>query len=168
MNRACVALLSAVAIAIGCAEQKPSRTNPLQGTWRVASMQLISAEQDTVGIPAHESLVMFGDGYYSIAYSFGGERSPTYAERWHPTDREKLARFSSLIVNAGSYVLNGSRVEAGPLFAIAPEFVAGEAIFSYQVVRDTLELTWEKSVAFDGLEYPSDGTVTLLRLVRVS
>jgi len=29
------------------------------------------------------------------------------------------------------------------------------------------QLTWEKSIAFDGLEYPSAGTVTLLRLTRL-
>ena len=33
---------------------------------------------------------------------------------------------------------------------------------------DTLDLTWERSIAHDGLEYPSGGTVTLLRLLRAS
>jgi hypothetical protein len=131
-------------------------------------MYLISAEQDTVAVPTQESLLLFADGYYSIGCAFGGERTPPYANRWHASEREKVARFSSLIVNAGSYRTSGSRIDARPDFALAPEFVAGEAVFFYDFAGDTLELTWEQSIAFDGLEYPSGGTVTLLRLVRAS
>jgi hypothetical protein len=68
-------------------------------------------------------------------------------------------------VNAGSYRLGGSQLEAYPLFALAPEFVGGKGIFSFAFAADTLDLTWERSIAFDELEYPSRGAVTLLRLV---
>jgi hypothetical protein len=129
-------------------------------------MHLITAEQDTIQVPVHESLVIFCDGYYSIGYAFGSERSATYAERWHPSEQEKVDRFSSLIVNGGSYKVSGSRIDAEPLFALAPAFVEGKGEFTFEVTGDTLKLTWVKSIAFDGLEYPSRGTVTLLELVR--
>jgi len=154
-----------VAVA-ACSRQAASAPDPLNGAWRVIAMRVISAAGDSTAIPAHESLVIFADGYFSIGLAFGDRAPAPYAERWHPSDSEKVARFGSVIVNAGSYRLNGSQLDARPLFALAPEFVGGEGVFSYAFTADTLDLTWRRSVAFDGLEYPSRGTVTLLRLVR--
>ena len=151
---------------LGCSGRPADRPDPLNGAWRLATMHLILADGRKVEVPAHESLFIFADGYYSIGYAFGKAGSAPYAERWHPTDSEKVARFSSLIVNTGSYRLSGSRVDAHPLFALAPEFVGGQGVFLYAFKADTLQLTWERSIAFDGLEYPSGGTVTLLQLVR--
>ncbi len=131
-------------------------------------MQLVEPSGRSIQMRTHENLFFFANGYYSIGYAFGDAGSAPYAERWHPSDREKIDRFGSVIVNAGSYRLRGAQLEAHPLFALAPEFVGGEGIISYAFDADTLELTWERSVAFDGLEYPSRGTVTLLRLVRAN
>lgn len=166
MKRGFMLLLSAVVGITGCMGQSSIQTDPLDGAWRLVTMHLISAGGDTVAVAARESLIIFADGYYSIGYAFGDERFTTYAVRWHPSEAEKVTRFSSMIVNAGSYRISGSQLEARPLFALAPEFVRGEADFFFKFAGDTLELTWERSVAFDGLEYPSAGTVTLLRLVR--
>jgi hypothetical protein len=166
MRYTCLALIIALIGIVGCTQRSTSQSDQLYGVWRVASMYLISADKETVEIPINESLIIFENGYYSIAYAFGDEGFPTYAERWHPSDSEKVARYSSLIVNAGSYQITESHIYARPLFALAPEFIQGQAVFSFKFEKDTLELIWEKSIAFDGLEYPSAGTVTLLRLVR--
>ena len=166
MRCTCLALIIALIGIVGCTESTTPQSDQLHGVWRVAAMYLISADKETIEIPINESLIIFGDGYYSIAYAFGDEGFPTYAERWHPSDSEKVARYSSLIVNAGSYQINESHIYARPLFALAPEFIQGQAVFSFKFEQETLELIWEKSIAFDGLEYPSAGTVTLLRLVR--
>ncbi|MBN2103407.1 hypothetical protein JW835_05125 [bacterium] len=167
MNRIYITLIIVWIVMTGCADKSALQKNQLQGAWRVTAMCLISANKDTMKVPINESLFIFGEGYYSIVYAFGDKSSPTYAERWHPSDSEKVSRYSSLIVNTGSYHINGSHLYARPLFALAPEFVKGQAIFSFRFVKETLELIWEKSIAFDGLEYPSAGTVTLLKLVRV-
>lgn len=151
---------------LACSEQSASPPDPLNGAWRLATMHLVFADEKRVAVPAHESLFIFADGYYSMGYAFGNSAPVPYAERWHPSDSEKVARFSSMIVNAGSYRLSGSQLYARPHFALAPEFVGGEGVFTYTLQADTLELTWERSIAFDGLEYPSGGTVTILRLVR--
>jgi hypothetical protein len=160
-----MALAWLAAGAVACSEQPPAPPDPLHGAWRLAAMQLVTADGTRIDVPVHESLFIFADGYYSIGYAFGAAPAP-YAERWHPSDGEKLERFGSMIVNAGTYRLSGPRVDARPLFALAPEFVGGEGVFSYAFAADTLALTWERSIAFDGLEYPSRGTVTLLWLVR--
>ncbi len=166
MKRAFMACAGILAGVIACSGQPPSPANPLNGAWRLVAMHVILADGKSIEVPARESLIMFADGYYSIAYAFGEDGSVPYAERWHPSDSEKAARFSSIIVNTGSYRQSGSRIDARPLFALAPEFVGGEGVFSYAFTADTLELTWERSIASDGLEYPSRGAVTLLRLVR--
>jgi hypothetical protein len=167
MKRGMLLVLGAVVVAAGCTEQPSRPSDPLNGAWRLAEMDWISGAGDTVSFATRESFVLFADGYYSIGYAFGSRSLTGYAERWHPTDEEKVARFGSIIVNSGSYRTLGSRIEAKPLFALAPEFVGGRAEFSFTLEGDTLALTWEKSIAFDGLEYPSGGAVTLLRLVRV-
>ncbi len=146
-------------------QHQPALQDPLNGAWRLVTMRLIAADGAGFELPVRESLIIFANGYYSFDYAFG-DFAAAYAERWHPSESEKIARFSSMIVNSGSYRLEGGRMLAKPFFALAPEFVGGEGIFSYAFAADTLELTWERSVAFDGLEYPSRGTVTLLRLVR--
>lgn len=168
MNRLCMVVIIVLMTMTGCAEEPASQADGLKGAWRVDAMYLISANQDTMQIPVNESLLIFTDDYYSISYAFGKKSPPAYSERWHPNDKEKIARYSSLIVNSGSYQINGSYIEARPAFALAPEFVDGQAVFSYKYAGDTLELIWEKSIAFDGLEYPSVGTVTFLRLVRAN
>lgn len=164
--------LNQVALAVlliglaGCSGRQANPPDPLQGAWRVVEMRWVLADGRSVPAPVPESLVIFADGYYSIGYAFGDSVSVPYAERWHPSDAEKVARFSGLIVNAGSYRLNGTQLEARPLFALAPEFVGGRGVFTFAPGADTLNLTWERSIAFDGLEYPSRGAVTRLRLVR--
>jgi hypothetical protein len=166
MKRAHVALAVLMLYAAACSGPSPVRENQLDGAWRLVAMRLIVESGESYEIPTRESLLIFADGYYSIGYAFGDGGCGVYAERWHPDDSEKTARFSSMIVNAGSYTVDGSRIDAKPLFALAPEFVGGEGVFSFALKADTLELMWEKSIAFDGLEYPSRGAVTLLRLVR--
>ncbi len=161
-----IAFIGLLAGLVACSKQSASPPDPLNGAWRLVSMHLNLADGRDVEVPVHESLFLFADGYYSIGYAFGDSSPAPYAERWHPNDSEKVARFSSVIVNAGSYQLRGSQLDARPLFALAPEFVGGKGVFSFAFTADTLELKWENSIAFDGLEYPSRGAVTHLRLVR--
>jgi len=163
-----IAFVGFLAAVVSCSGQSGGPSDPLKGAWQLVAMHLIFANGKSIEIPSHESLFIFADGYYSIGYAFGDTGSVSYAERWHPSDAEKIARFGSMIVNTGSYRLSGSKLYARPLFALAPEFVGGEGVFSFAFAADTLELTWERSIAFDGLEYPSRGTVTLLRLVRTN
>jgi hypothetical protein len=163
-----IAFAFLMACVVVCSKQPAVSPDPLNGAWRLVAMHWISADGKSFEIPVQESLVIFAEGYYSIGYAFGDSASVPFTERWHPSDREKVARYSSVIVNSGTYRLSGSRLDARPLFALAPEFVGGRGVFSYAFKADTLELTWERSIAFDGLEYPSKGSVIFLRLVRAN
>jgi hypothetical protein len=139
----------------------------LEGAWHVVQVQLIGPDGGVTVLPHQESLFLFTGDHYSMVYAFGTAPSPPYAERWKPSPDEKLSRFGSLIMNGGSYRVTGDRIVGRPIVAMAPEFLNGRAGFGYRFVADTLELTWDESVAFDGLSYPSGGTVTRFRLMRI-
>jgi len=130
-------------------------------------VELVGPDGDARVLPHQESLFLFTGDHYSMAYAFGDAPSPPYAERWRPSAEEKLSRWNSLIMNGGSYRVVGDQIVARPAVAMAPEFVNGEARFHYRFLADTLELTWDESLAFDGLPYPSGGTITRFRLGRV-
>jgi len=161
---ACLAALALAAV--GYSGRSAPSTDALTGSWRVVAMQLVEPDGQTASLRVHESLFMFADGHYSMGCVFGNQRPAAYAQRWRPTDAEKVARFGAMLASSGTYALTGSRLITRPLFALAPEFVGGRAEYSFEFVGDTLRLSWEKSVAFDGLEYPTGGTVTVFRLVR--
>ena len=144
-----------------------AEAGPLEGTWRLAEMRLLHPDGSAVALSPRESFFLFAGGSYSMSWAFGEGPSPAYAERWTPSAEERLARFGSMLVNAGTFTLEEDRMVARPHFAVAPEFVGGEGRFRFAFAGDTLELTWDESLAFDGLPYPGGGTRTLLRLVRI-
>jgi hypothetical protein len=139
----------------------------VEGAWRILRVELLVPDGTVTLLPHQESLVLFTQDHYSMVYAFGTAPAPPYAERWKPRPEEQVARFSSMIVNAGSYRIVGDRVIARPAVAAAPEFVGGEGHFRVRFVADTLELIWDGSIAFDGVPYPSGGAVTRLRLARI-
>ena len=159
--------VTTVALALGLCACQPASSPSLEGAWRVLQVQLVGPDGTATVLPHQESLFLFTGDHYSMTYTFGPAPSPPYAERWKPSPEEKLARFGSLIMNGGTYRITGDRIVARPAVAVAPEFISGEGHFHYRFIADTLELTWDQSIAFDGLPYPSGGTVTRFRLARI-
>jgi len=146
--------------------QQPTAATPLEGAWRVVEMRQEYPDGRPQPLHARESFFLFAGGSYSMAWAYGEGVSPLYAERWKPTTEEKLARFGSMLVNSGTFEVDGDRMVAHPRFALAPELVGGEARFRFSVAGDTLRLSWDETYALDGLPYPSGGASTVLRLVR--
>ncbi len=162
-----VRCVTIVGLVLGLCACQPPSFGSLEGAWRVLEVQLIGPEGSVTILPHQESLFLFTRDHYSMVYAFGEDPSPPYAERWRPSAEENVARFSSMIVNGGSYRIAEDRIITRPTVAAAPEFVNGEGRFRFRFVADTLELTWDESIAFDGLPYPSGGTVTRFRLVPI-
>ena len=139
---------------------------PLDGAWRLVALEDVELDGTRTTLTPQESLFLFADGYYSMAYAVGEQRSPYYAERFSPTDEESLARMNAMTVNAGTFEIAGTRVMMHPLIARVPEFVGGLAEHDFVVSGDTLTLTWSRTVSEDGVEAP--GTTSVLTLVRVN
>jgi len=116
-----------------------------------------------------ESLFLFKGGYYSMGFAVGEVRSPSYVERFTPTDEERAARMGALTVNAGTYEIVGSSVLLHPRFALVPEFVGGLGEIDFEVSGDSLQLRWRRSVSVNEVESPWTvaGHVEELTLVRI-
>ncbi|HSW27990.1 MAG TPA: hypothetical protein VLH75_00735 [Longimicrobiales bacterium] len=155
----------------GCASppaipQEPPADTPMEGSWRVVEMHQAYPDGSAQPLHARESFFLFAGSDHSIAWTFGDGPSPPYAERWKPTEEERLARFGSMLVNAGTFEVDGDRMAAHPRFALAPELVGGEIRIRFSSAGDTLRLSWGATWSVDGVPYPSDGASTVLRLVR--
>lgn len=148
----------AVVLAASCAEadvqSEGASTGELDGAWQLVSSETIGPDGTRYPGQTHESLLVISGGYYSMNYAFGPQRSGYFSERFNPTDAEKLARYSSLLVNAGRFELEGRLLTIHPEFALVPEFVGGVGEFEYSLDGDTLQLVWRRIESADGIPDP--------------
>ena len=103
-----------------------------------------------------------------MVWVFGAETQRCFAERWNPTDAEKIELFNSLVVNSGKYEIEGSTLTAHPIVARIPDFVGGKLICEYHIEKDTMRLKFVDEYSFDGVQAPwvkSGGLI--LTLVRI-
>jgi hypothetical protein len=159
-----------------CQPQAPSgevvedrEVSPIAGAWRVVAVEDVTSEGEVTEIPTHESMVIFTDRYYSIAFSMGDRASLPFAERWAPTDAESLDRFGVMVVNTGIYQITPTTVVTSPLFALTPEFIGGAAEHEYTLEGNLLTLTATSVTSFDDVSLPqtTDDAVRILHLERI-
>lgn len=151
------------------AQRTTASASPLAGVWRLVAIQDVESDGNTVDVTPQESLFLFTDEYYSMGYSFHESPSPVFAEPWSPTDSEMRDRFSSLVVNAGTYELTGSELVLRPEFALWPIVINSEATIEYELVGDELTLVYVNHVGGGGVAHPfyETGGRYVLRLERV-
>ena len=145
------------------AQAQEGATNPLQGVWSVT--KLVAAD-GTTSDPAQPGFVIFEQAHYSAVYTLGSDPRPLSKTAFAPTHEEMLAQYTRLIVNTGTYEVDGSVVSIKPLLAKSPEFIGGSATMKFQVDGDILTLTTLTTVAADGSTPPGGGSgvMTLRRL----
>lgn len=157
-------------VLLGCSPTSTSQEpGPLEGAWRLTAIVDVSADGSRVTFTPQESLILFSRDHYSIAYAFGDEPSPPFAEPFTPTDQERIARFNSMVVNTGTYEVSGSTATLRPVFARFPGFAGGLAEHDYEVSGDQLTLRWRRTVLATGVEQPftAGGGSTELTLTRL-
>lgn len=166
-----VLLLTLLVVSTSWAQQAPDATpagSPLKGSWSMADITVISSRGENRYPDPAPGLFVFGDGYYSMVWMLLTEVPPDFEETWKPTDEEKAAAFSSIIVNSGTYTWTDSTVTTTPLVAKTPEFIGGSAVYAYRVDGDTLWMDATDTVSRDGVKDPGVGLVRIpLKLVRV-
>ncbi len=145
------------------AQAQEGAANPLQGVWSVTKSV---AADGTTSDPAQPGLFIFGQAHYSAVYTLGSDPRPLAKTAFDPTHEEMLAQYTPLIVNTGTYEVDGSVVSMKPLLAKSPEFIGGSATMKFQVDGDILTLTTSTIVAADGSTPPGEvsGVLTLRRL----
>jgi hypothetical protein len=148
-------------------DSREKETKGVVGVWQVKEI----ARQDGSGPIAGEplpSIFIFTPRHYSMVWVFGAEPQGSFAERWNPTDAEKIRRFDSLVVNSGTYEIDGNTLIAHPVIARIPDFMGGKLICEYHIEKDTMRLKFVDEYSFDGVQAPwvkSGGLI--LTLVRI-
>lgn len=143
-------------------DQKKDAENIL-GVWQVREVARQDVARSHVEYPL-PSVFIFTDHHYSMMWLPSIESQKSFAERWNPTDQEKIERFNSLIVNAGSYEVEGSTLTAHPVVARIPDFVGGKLICEYRIENETMWLKFLDEYSFDGVQAPwvKGGGLTLI------
>jgi hypothetical protein len=155
--------------AASCASPPPDDHSPLEGAWRFASLETVSASGETTLVPVYENLLLFTARHYSLAFSRGDSPSPAYVDAWNPTQDEAAVRMTAIVVNTGTYETSGSSLTTSPLFALVPSYVGGIAEYEFSISGDTLTLRTVRAVSADGVILPriEAGEYNIHKLVRI-
>jgi hypothetical protein len=137
------------------------------GVWQVKEVAR-QGDSGTLADKPFPSIFIFTRRYYSMVWVFGAEPQRPFAERWNPTDAEKIERFNSMVVNSGTYKVKGNTLIAHPVVARIPDFMNGKLLCEYHIEEDTMRLEFVDEYSFDGVQAPwvaSGGLV--LTLARI-
>lgn len=154
----------AITVSCGQAPAEPSaEANPLLGVW---SMSEMTPSGEATITPSQPGLFIFTEEHYSAVYSLGSEARPRSAASFDATPEEKVAQYDTIIVNTGTYDVNGSTIAMRPLVAKSPEFVGGQSTMDFHIDGDVLTLTEQRLVAADGVPAPDvpGSSMTLRRI----
>jgi hypothetical protein len=135
------------------------------GVWQVKEIRRQNVESPVTDKP-FPNLFFFAPRHYSMVWVLGVDEP--FTERWAPTDEEKIKRFDSMVINAGTYEIDGVTITAHPMVARIPDFVGGKLICEFNVDKDTMRLKFVDEYSFDGVQAPwvaKGGLV--LTLVRI-
>lgn len=166
-----IAVLLAVAVAgIGCRQPVAGDEKDVVGVWRIEELTRKDGSRlDEDG--TSPSLLIFTEHHYSMVWASRLESQRAFAERWNPTDAEKIERYDSFVVNSGIYEIEDSTLTAYPIVARVPEFMGGALVCEYHVHQNTMRLEMVDEYSYDGVRAPwverGDGLVlTLARIDR--
>lgn len=144
---------------VACRSPEPrpgeSASPELDGAWQRTFSETIGPDGSRYPGTTHESFLLISDGFYSMNWAFGAEASDFYADRFSPTDEEKLARYEAMLVNAGRFDVDGNVFTIHPTFALVPEFIGGLGEFEYSLDGGMLLLVWRRIVSADGVSDPN-------------
>jgi hypothetical protein len=122
------------------------------GSWQVSRID--RDYKDKPILKPQPSMIIFADKHYSMFWTRGGSSMRGYRDRWVPTDEEKLKRFGEIVVNFGTYVLEGSELKTYPIAAKTPEFIGGIFIYDISWLDGDLVLTMLDEYSYDNVQNP--------------
>jgi hypothetical protein len=162
MHRPCVLVLIVIVFFCAACEKE---VKGVVGVWQIGKIHHGDRLIADKPVP---SIFVFTSSHYSMLWVLTTKPEQPFAERWNPTDEEKLKRFNSLIVNSGTYDVEGSTLTMYPVVARVPDLVGGKQICEYSIDKDTMRLKFVDEYSFDSVQAPwvaSGGlTLTLVRL----
>ena len=144
----CLSLLSY----FGMSSSAVQAENSIKGVWRVSDIAREYNDQ-SISDPL-PSQIIFTNRHYSIVWMPRRDAIPAFETRWQPTDEEKLQRFGEIVVNSGTYSLDGAELRIKPVVARYAEFMGGYIDYQVTWAGDDLVLTFMDEVTFDGVRAP--------------
>lgn len=124
----------------------------IEGVWRITKITTSTSQGDNTHQHNLPSMIIFTRNHYSIIWMPGEELQKNYEKRWRPTDEEKIQSYNSIIVNAGTYYIEGNVITTKPQIAKTPDFIGGYAKFEFNSEGDNLKLTLTDNVSNDGIK----------------
>jgi hypothetical protein len=159
-------LILAFLILTSCNQPTKKVPTEIVGVWQIKDISSQSTNKSLTkdSIP---SLFIFTPQHYSMVWVLSDDPQRSYAERWKPTDTEKIRRYDSFVVNSGTYEIKDSFLTAYPIIARVPEFMGGKLVCEFKVEGDTLQLKLVDEYSFDGMQAPwvASGNGLILTLV---
>ncbi len=139
-------------LCIGCL-QSPVPDSGLLGVWTIAQIEYADGAVNTDPEP---SQAIFTDSNYSLVWIPLASSMRLFQERWVPTDAEKVRRYGEIVVNSGTYELEGdSLMTLFPVVSRVPGFMGGgRFLYEFRVRGDTLWLTSLDEYSYDGIQAP--------------
>ena len=137
--------------------------SPLEGAWVVTSLQ--SSEGEAID-PAGPGQFIFLDGRYSAVYTVGVTERRKSEKAFDPTEEEMVEQYDTIIVNSGTYQVEGNELTLRPLVAKSPEYIGGSSTMEFSVDGDTLTTKIRQLTSANGMspEGAIDSTMTLRRV----
>lgn len=134
-------------------DSKEDKIRDIVGVWQVKEVARQGGSGPITAKPL-PSILIFTPRHYSMVWVFDTDPPRSFAERWSPTDAEKIERFDSLVVNSGTYEIEGNKLTARPIVARIPEFVGGKLVCEYRIEEGTMELKFIDEYSYDGVQAP--------------
>ncbi|NIM49123.1 MAG: hypothetical protein GTO22_07660 [Gemmatimonadales bacterium] len=159
-----IGTVATICLLVGCQQPRPV-CGDLEGAWQITSIREEGPADTSSNLDPQPSVIIFTPSHYSMVWIPGSTATQAFAERWNPTDDEKIARYGEIVVNAGWYELTDSTLTTHPLVARVPEFMGGSLLYRYQLVGDTLILTTLDEYSYDSVQAPWVGAGTQVTLV---
>ncbi len=157
-------------VTAGCVQYTtdvPEARGPLEGSWAMTEIVVISERGENRYPDTAPGLFIFDKSHYSMVWMPLTEIPPDFEEIWRPTEEEKAAAYSSIVVNSGTYTYTDTTVTTIPTVAKTPEFIGGYAVYTYRVEGDTLWMDMTDTVSRDGVQDPGVGLFRMpLKLIR--
>ncbi len=125
-------------------------TNTLVGSWKMQKVTWISKDKSHPLENPHEGIFLFTPNSYSIQWTPTANPRTPFVLLSKPTDKEKMAGFSSVVFNAGSYEYTDNTVTATAYIAKVPGFEGGKQFYTYLIEGDTLTITMFDETYPDG------------------
>jgi hypothetical protein len=142
--------------------------NSMEGVWQITEITTVNRDGKTRNSEPQPGLFIFTRSYYSAVWTPSTGPRPPYADRWRPTDEEKVKAYDSIVVNTGTYELTETELITRPIIARVPGFGGGTATYKYKLDGDDLFLEMVEEYSGDGIRATwLDRTRFPLKLVRV-